>query len=132
MTCRFTELVIDCHDPERLAEFWCAVLDFKVIDRAEGQVEIASWEPTVEAVRARQAPPTIVFIRVPEGKTAKNRLHLDVSPIDAGTEAEATRLMALGATKVDVGQGFARSWIVMADPEGNEFDVVRSLAPTAK
>ncbi|MGW4996589.1 VOC family protein [Streptomyces hydrogenans] len=130
MTSRFTELVIDCHDPERLADFWCAVLDFKVIDRADGQVEIASWEPTVAAVRARQTPPTITFIRVPEGKTVKNRLHLDVTPIDTSTEAEATRLTALGATRVDVGQGPARSWIVMADPEGNEFDVVRSLAPT--
>ncbi|GHG09064.1 VOC family protein [Streptomyces filamentosus] len=129
MTSRFTELVVDCHDPERLAAFWCAALGFEVIDRAEGQVEIASWEPTVEAVRAGQMPPTLVFIRVPEGKTAKNRLHLDVSPVDTDTETEAARLLALGATRVDVGQGPGRSWIVMADPEGNEFDVVRSLAP---
>ncbi|MEV6198964.1 VOC family protein [Streptomyces sp. NPDC051771] len=132
MTSRFTELVVDCHDPERLADFWCAVLDFKVIDRAEGQVEIASWEPTAEAVRARQTPPTIVFIRVPERKAGKNRLHLDVSPVDTTTEAEAARLMALGATTVDIGQGPGRGWIVMADPEGNEFDVVRSLAPAVE
>ncbi|MEV0321616.1 VOC family protein [Streptomyces sp. NPDC050658] len=131
MTSRFTELVVDCHDPERLAAFWCAVLDFTVIDRSEGKVEIASWEPTVEAVRAGQMPPTLVFIRVPEGKAVKNRLHLDVSPIDTGTEDEAARLLGLGATRVDVGQGPARSWVVMADPEGNEFDVLRSLAPTA-
>ncbi|MET9356864.1 VOC family protein [Streptomyces sp. NPDC006617] len=131
MTSRFTELVLDCHDPERLAAFWCAVLDFKVIDRGEGKVEIGSWEPTVEGVRARQMPPTLVFIQVPEGKTVKNRLHLDVSPIDSSTEDEASRLLALGATKVDVGQGPGRSWVVMADPEGNEFDVVRSLAPSA-
>ncbi|WP_030755610.1 VOC family protein [Streptomyces griseus] len=129
MTSRFTELVVDCLDPERLAAFWCAVLDFEVLDRGEDQVEIASWEPTVEAIRAGQMPPTLVFIRVPEGKTAKNRLHLDVSPVDSDTEAEAARLLALGATRVDVGQGPGRSWIVMADPEGNEFDVVRSLAP---
>ncbi len=129
MTSRFTELVLDCHDPERLAAFWCAVLDFEVIDQGEGKVEIGSWQPTVEEVRARQMPPTIVFIRVPEGKTVKNRLHLDVSPINANTEDEAARLLALGATRVDVGQGPGRSWVVMADPEGNEFDVVRSLAP---
>ncbi|MFF0747146.1 VOC family protein [Streptomyces sp. NPDC004111] len=129
MTSRFTELVIDCHDPERLAAFWCAVLDFTVLDRGEGRVEIGSWEPTAEAIRAGQMPPTIMFIQVPEGKSLKNRLHLDVSPIDADTHTEAARLISLGATKVDVGQGPARSWVVMADPEGNEFDVLRTLAP---
>lgn len=129
MTSRFTELTIDCRDPERLAAFWCEVLDFKVIDRTEGSVEIGSWVPTIEDVRARQMPTTLVFVQVPEGKTVKNRLHLDVSPIDASTEDEVTRLLALGATRVDVGQGPGRSWTVMADPEGNEFDVLRSLAP---
>ncbi|MFE3515966.1 VOC family protein [Streptomyces sp. NPDC059166] len=129
MTSRFTELTVDCRDPERLAAFWCEVLGFEVIERSEGQVEIGSWVPTVEEVRARQMPPTLVFIRVPEGKAVKNRLHLDVSPIDAGTEEEVARLVALGATRADVGQGPGRSWVVMADPEGNEFDVLRTLAP---
>ncbi|WP_405659840.1 VOC family protein [Streptomyces sp. NBC_01166] len=129
MTSRFTELVFDCHDPQRLAAFWCEVLDFTVLDRSEGKVEIGSWEPTVEAVRGGQMTPTLVFIKVPEGKTVKNRLHLDVSPIDAGTDDEVARLLSLGATTVDVGQGPARNWTVMADPEGNEFDVLRSLAP---
>ncbi|MFE9779383.1 VOC family protein [Streptomyces sp. NPDC005775] len=130
MTSRFAELVIDCHDPERLAAFWCEVLDFKVIERAQGKVEIGSWVPTVEEVRARQMPPTLVFIQVPEGKTVKNRLHLDVSPIDDSTDNEVTRLLGLGAAKVDVGQGSGRRWVVMADPEGNEFDVMRTLAPS--
>ncbi|WP_405965550.1 VOC family protein [Streptomyces sp. NBC_00723] len=130
MTSRFTELVVDCHDPECLAAFWCEVLDFKVIDRSEGKVEIGSWVPTVEEVRARQMPPTLVFIQVPEGKTVKNRLHLDVSPIDGGTDDEVARLLRLGAAKVDVGQGSDRDWVVMADPEGNEFDVLRTLAPS--
>ncbi|MER5487257.1 VOC family protein [Streptomyces sp. NPDC002812] len=129
MTSRFTELSVDCHDPERLAAFWCEVLDYKVIDRGEDMVEIGSWEPTVEGVRAGSMPPTLVFVQVPEGKTLKNRLHLDVSPIDAGTEDEVTRLLGLGATRADVGQGPDRSWVVMADPEGNEFCVLRSLAP---
>ncbi|MFC8534492.1 VOC family protein [Streptomyces sp. NPDC057249] len=129
MTSRFTELSIDCHDPERLAAFWCEVLGFTVIDRTEGQVEIGSWEPAVEEVRARQMPPTVVFLRVPEAKAVKNRLHLDVSPIDCSTEAEVARLLALGATRTDVGQGEGRSWVVMADPEGNEFCVLRTLAP---
>ncbi|MEU7742051.1 VOC family protein [Nonomuraea sp. NPDC049158] len=123
MTSRFTELAVDCHDPERLAAFWCEVLDFK-----EGKVEIGSWEPAVEEVLARQMPPTLLFIQVPEGKTVKNRLHLDVSPIDGSTDDEVTRLLGLGATKKDVGQGPDRSWVVMADPEGNEFCVLRTLA----
>ncbi|MCX4451136.1 VOC family protein [Streptomyces sp. NPDC087866] len=129
MTSRFTELVIDCLDPQRLADFWCEVLDFTVLDRSEDSVEIGSWEPTAEAVRAGQMPPTMFFVRVPEAKTGKNRLHLDVSPVDASTADEVARLLKLGATRVDVGQGPDRSWVVMADPEGNEFDVVRSLAP---
>ncbi|TXS00672.1 VOC family protein [Streptomyces sp. col6] len=129
MTSRFTELVIDCLDPQRLADFWCEVLDFTVLDRSEDSVEIGSWEPTAEAVRAGQMPPTMFFVRVPEAKTGKNRLHLDVSPVDARTADEVTRLLKLGATRMDVGQGPDRSWVVMADPEGNEFDVVRSLAP---
>ncbi|MET8518298.1 VOC family protein [Streptomyces sp. NPDC005077] len=122
MTSRFTELAVDCHDPERLAAFWCEVLDFKVIDRS-------SWVPTVEDVRARQMPPTLLFIQAPEGKTVKNRLHLDVSPIDGSTEDEVTRLLGLGATKTDVGQGSDRNWVVMADPEGNELCVLRTVAP---
>lgn len=130
MTSRFTELTIDCHDPERLAAFWCEVLDFKVIEQQEGKVEIGSWEPTVAQVLARQMPPTLVFIRVPEGKSVKNRLHLDVSPIDGSTDDEVTRLLGLGAVKRDVGQGPDRGWVVMADPEGNEFCVLRTLAAT--
>ncbi|RII13379.1 Glyoxalase-like domain protein [Streptomyces sp. YIM 130001] len=129
MTSRFTELAVDCRDPERLAAFWCEVLGFEVIDRSEGKVEIGSWVPTVEEVRARQMPPTVLFIEVPEGRSVKNRLHLDVSPIDRSTDDEANRLLALGATRADVGQGPDRKWVVMADPEGNEFCVLRSLAP---
>lgn len=129
MTSRFTELTVDCRDPEGLAAFWCEVLDFEVIDRSEGKVEIGSWVPTVEEVRGRQMPPTLLFVRVPEDKAVKNRLHLDVSPIDRGTEDEVSRLLALGATRTDVGQGPARNWVVMADPEGNEFCVLRTLAP---
>jgi hypothetical protein len=128
MSSRFIELVVDCHDPERLAAFWCAVLDFKVIDRDEQMIEIGSWEPTAEQFRERQMPPTMLFIRVPEDKAVqKNRLHVDVSPIDRGRAEEVERLLALGASRVDIGQG-ERSWEVLADPEGNEFCVLRSLS----
>ncbi len=129
MASRFTELTVDCRDPEGLAAFWCEVLGFEVIDRGEGRVEIGSWVPTVEEVRARQMPPTVLFVRVPEAKAVKNRLHLDVSPIDRGTEDEVARLLALGATRTDGGRHQDRNWVVMADPEGNEFCVLRTLAP---
>ena len=126
MTSRFTELIIDCHYPHELAAFWCAVLDYTVIDAEDDIVEISGWQPTAEAVRAGVNAPTLVFIRVPESKAVKNRLHIDVSPIDRSRDEEVERLLALGARHVDIGQG-EQSWVVLADPEGNEFCVLRSL-----
>ena len=70
--------------------------------------------------------PDLLFLKVPEGKVVKNRLHLDLRPGDQA--AEVARLEALGARRVDVGQGEV-SWVVMADPDGNEFDVLRPLTP---
>lgn len=139
MTSRFTELAVDCRDPERLAAFWCAVLGFEVVDRQPGIVEIASWQPTPQLVRERQMPPTILFIEVPEGKKVKNRLHLDISPIDCEQDEEVRRLIGLGARPADVGQPDDCRWQVLQDIEGNEFCVLRSLvkdpedspAPTA-
>jgi hypothetical protein len=127
MTSRFTELVVNCRDPHGLAGFWREVLGYRTLEERDDQVEITAWEPTVEAVRERAMPPTLLFIRVPEDKAGRNRLHLDVSPVDRGQVEEVERLLALGATRVDVGQG-DKPWEVMADPEGNEFCVVRSLA----
>ena len=70
--------------------------------------------------------PDLIFLKVPEGKTVKNRLHLDLRPADQG--AEVARLQALGARQVSIGQGDV-SWVVMADPDGNEFDVLQPLTP---
>jgi predicted enzyme related to lactoylglutathione lyase len=126
MTSRFTELVVDCHEPRRLAEFWSAVLGYTVTDDREDMVEIAAYELTAEGARQAAVPPSLLFIQVPESKTVKNRLHIDVSPIDATQEEEVERLIALGARHVDIGQG-QQSWVVLADPEGNEFCVLRSL-----
>lgn len=128
MTSRFTELVIDCHRPHDLAAFWRAVLDYEAIDTQDDLVHIGGWRPTVEAVRAQVSAPTLLFARVSESKTVKNRLHIDVSPIDGGHDEEVERLLALGARRVDIGQG-EQSWTVLADPEGNEFCVLRSLHP---
>ena len=128
MTSRFTEIVIDCHDPQRLAQFWCQVLGYRVLEDTGNDVEITGWEPSVEAIREKVQPPTLLFTRVPERKTVKNRLHIDVSPIDSTQEDEVARLLALGATHVDIGQG-QQKWVVLADPEGNEFCVLRTLQP---
>ena len=127
MTSRLTEVVVDCHDPARLAEFWCAALGFEVLEARPDLVEIGSWEPSVERVRASQMPPTLLFVRVPEGRSTKNRLHLDLSPADMTQQEEVDRLCGLGARPTDVGQRGDEGWQVLADPEGNEFCVLRSL-----
>lgn len=130
MTSKFTELAIDCADPYRLAEFWCAVLGYEVQDEEEdGVVTIGS--PVVPEGRSRPGPvpPTLTFARVPEGKTIKNRLHLDLNPTDTDQEAEVRRVIDLGARPADVGQTGDESWVTLADPEGNEFCILASRQP---
>jgi hypothetical protein len=130
MGSRLTEVVVDCHDPAALAAFWAAVLEYHVVRTEDGQVEIASWEqePPDLAERVRQAAsvPALVFVKVPEGKAVKNRLHLDLRPVGCSHEAEVERLLGLGARPADVGQGEV-PWAVLADPEGNEFCVLGPL-----
>lgn len=127
MSSRFTEIVIDCHDPRLLAEFWCAVLGYEIIDDTGQEVEIAGWTPSKESTRQQPMPPTLLFVPVPDSKTVKNRLHIDASPFDCERDAEVERLIGLGARRIDIGQG-EQSWVVLADPEGNEFCVLRSLS----
>jgi len=117
MTSRFTELCIDCANPRQLAAFWAEVLDWR-IDPEEGDDE-------VELANPDGSRPTLLFVKVPEGKTVKNRLHIDVNPRDREQADEVERLLGLGATLADVGQGDVH-WVVMADPEGNEFCVLRT------
>ncbi len=130
MVTRLTEIVVDCRDPAALASFWSAVLGYHVVHADNEQVEIAAWEnePADLAQQVRRAPgvPTIVFVVVPEDKTVKNRLHLDVRPVDGPYGDELQRLLDLGATQVDIGQGSVR-WTVLADPEGNEFCLLGPL-----
>ncbi len=113
MANRITALAIDCADPESLAEFWTQVLGWQVSERAEGIVSIGD------------GPFTIDLVAVPEPKQLKNRVHLDVNPTDRDQDAELDRLRSLGATQVDVGQPADASWYVLADPEGNEFCLLR-------
>jgi hypothetical protein len=128
MASKLTELAIDCADPSGLARFWCSVLGYEVQDEADGTVTIGS--PLVPEGRNRPGPvpPTLTFARVPEGRAGKNRLHLDLSPADREQDEEVRRLLGLGARPADVGQGEV-SWVVLADPEGNEFCVLAGRHP---
>ncbi|MFL6140492.1 MAG: VOC family protein [Labedaea sp.] len=129
MASKFTELAIDCADPHGLAGFWCSVLDYEVHgEDDDGTVTIGS--PLVPDGRDRPGPvpPALTFARVPEGKTVKNRLHLDLNPTDREQDEEVRRLLGLGARRADVGQG-DQSWVVLADPEGNEFCVLATRSP---
>jgi predicted enzyme related to lactoylglutathione lyase len=118
MAGRITSLCIDAVDARRVAEFWCQVLDWQVTEEEDGVVRIQ------DGPDARLA---IDFCTVPDGpKTTKNRLHLDLNATDRDQGAELERLLALGATPADVGQGPDVSWVVLADPEGNEFCLLRS------
>ncbi|AXB41325.1 VOC family protein [Amycolatopsis albispora] len=117
MASKFTELAVDCADPRALARFWCAVLDYEVQEEQDEFITIGS--PAVPEGRKRPGPvpPTLTFARVPEGKTVKNRLHIDVNATDREQHEEVQRLLDLGARYADVGQG-DESWVVLTDPEG--------------
>lgn len=127
MTSRFTELAIDCADPHALARFWCAVLGYEVQDEEEdGVVTIGATASADELPGPGPVPPTLTFARVPEGKVGKNRLHLDLSPSDQDQDDEVRRVLGLGARHADVGQTGDEPWVCLADPEGNEFCILRS------
>ena len=108
------QVLIDARDPVALGRWWAEALGWVVVEDDPEEFEI------------RPAPdelPGLLFARVADEKVVKNRLHLDLRPDDQ--EAEVARLVAMGATHVDVGQG-EQTWVVLADPEGNEFCVLRS------
>ena len=128
MTSKFTELAIDCADPSGLARFWCSVLGYKVQDEDDGLVTIGP--PMVPDGKSHHGPvpPVLTFAQVPEGKTVKNRLHLDVSPADRSQDEEITRLIGLGATVFNDNRP-EFSWVTLADPEGNEFDILAGRYP---
>ena len=128
MTSKLTEVAIDCADPAALAQFWCAVLDYVVQGEEDGLVTIGSPQVPEGRGRSGPVPPTLTVARVPEGKTVKNRLHLDVNPTDVEQEEEVRRLLGLGARLADLGQG-DQSWVVMTDPAGNEFCVLATRCP---
>ena len=122
MASRISEICINCADPDTMAKFWSAAIGYPEIERDEMGVAIMG------------APnfASMLFVRTDDvggpPKTGRNRLHIDLSPTDRDQNAEVGRLESLGAERIDIGQG-SPSWVVMADPEGNEFCVLRRRVP---
>ena len=116
MPVRLHHIVVDAHDLPGLARFWTQALGWKVLSERENEIVIGTDE---------NAPAGMCFMPVTEPKTVKNRVHLDLTSSAADRDQEIDRLLALGARRVDIGQTGAETWIVLADPEGNEFCVVR-------
>ncbi len=115
-------ITIDCENPEKLAEFWSAALDWKITEADEIGVVIELLDGSPEVGRI----PDILFLKNPDSKSVKNRLHFDLRPLNQAEEV--ARLESLGATRIEIGQADEpeATWIVMADPEGNEFCVLRA------
>ncbi|GAA3345287.1 VOC family protein [Amorphoplanes nipponensis] len=119
MPSQWEQVVVDAEDPARLARWWAEALGYRIVHEEPDEVEIRRTPDTL---------PGLLFTPVPEAKKGKNRLHLDLRPDDQ--EAEVERLVDMGARPVDIGQHDV-SWVVLADPEGNEFCVLSSRKPPA-
>ena len=118
MSLEWEQTIIDSRDPAALGNWWRDALGWTVVNDDPDEFEI------------RPAPdrlPGLLFVHAGEPKTSKNRLHLDFRPDDR--DAEVERLLKLGATRADIGQG-EQSWVVLADPEGNEFCVLAPRHPS--
>jgi hypothetical protein len=128
MSIRWYAVVVDCRDVAAQSRWWAGALDWRVAYEAANEVVLVppyTLEPT-RVIAPMERGPGLIFVPVPEGKAVKNRLHIDLAPSpETGQEAEVRRLEALGATRADVGQDPDKvSWVVMHDPEGNEFCVL--------
>jgi predicted enzyme related to lactoylglutathione lyase len=118
MVLEWEQMVVEARDPAALGRWWLEALGWVLVNDDPEEFEI---RPTEDRL------PGLLFVSVPEPKTIKNRLHLDFRPDDR--DAEVARMLALGASPADVGQG-EQSWVVLADPEGNEFCVLSSRPRT--
>ncbi|WP_419993954.1 VOC family protein [Streptomyces boninensis] len=116
MPLQLHHIVIDTHDLPRLARFWAEVLRWRILSVREREIVVGPYE---------DAPTGLCFMPVSDPKRVKNRLHLDLTTTAEDRDAEIERVIGLGARRVDVGQTGEESWVVLADPEGNEFCVVR-------
>jgi predicted enzyme related to lactoylglutathione lyase len=121
MSLRIQSLCIDTTEPAALAAFWEQALGWRRTYDEPDEVVLEAPEGS----REEGVVPDLLFLRVPETKAVKNRLHIDLRPEDQA--AEVARLERLGAQRTDVGQSSDVTWIVMADPHGNEFCVLKAL-----
>ncbi|OMH36609.1 VOC family protein [Tersicoccus sp. Bi-70] len=129
MDLRWYSIVIDSRDIAAQARWWAEVLNWQVVfESDEEAVIIPRWsEEEMAATPFDRVGPGLVFVPVPEEKVGKNRLHLDLAPhTSLDRQEQADRLLALGATRADVGQGPDVTWDVFRDPEGNEFCLLSS------
>ncbi|MFB9239860.1 VOC family protein [Plantactinospora siamensis] len=127
MTSRIENVCIDCADTYALAGFWAEVLGYP------RHPEDFPGDPEALLVPPDGVGPVVFFQQVPEGKTVKNRLHFCLQPTDRSRDEEVDRLLALGASMAyDRRRPDGTGWAVLADPEGNEFCVLRSAAERAK
>jgi hypothetical protein len=111
VTSSLAVITIDALNPRVVADFWCAVFGWVVLEEDEGIISIGS---------PNGAAPTVDVCAVPEAKSVKNRVHLDIRADGVTRDAELQRLLDLGATLTDIGQPSDASWTVLSDPEGNE------------
>jgi hypothetical protein len=124
---RWYTTVVDSRDHRAQARWWAAALGWDVAFESDDEAVVIPPWALEESTRLpfERVPPGLVFVPVPEPKQGKNRLHLDLAPhVSDDRDAEIDRLVGLGATRVDVGQGEDVTWTVLADPEGNEFCVL--------
>jgi predicted enzyme related to lactoylglutathione lyase len=119
VTVSLHHIVIDSHDLPAQARFWSQVLGWKILSEREREIVIGTDV---------DAPVGICLMPVSDRKQVKNRLHLDLTPGPDGREAEVERIVALGARRAEIGQTGDESWTVLADPEGNEFCILRPKA----
>lgn len=129
MTIQLACLVFDCSDSLVVGQFWSQALgrpldpdansEFASIGFSERR-NVQGWRPV-----ERQDDPTWIFAHVPEPRTVKNRVHPDL--IASDVESEIARLVQLGASRVDDRDEYGYRWTLMADPEGNEFDLGQAL-----
>jgi predicted enzyme related to lactoylglutathione lyase len=122
MTARISCVCIDAVDPRPVAAFWAAVLGWEVVEDGDEGVSLAG---------PGRDMPTLDVLPVPEAKRVKNRLHLDLRADGTSFESEVQRLESLGAERVDIGQSPDVTWVVFADPEGNEFCLLRRTVQEA-
>jgi Glyoxalase-like domain len=126
MTARVAHTTVDCRDAFALSQWWKGVLDYVDID---GDPNLPGHEECM--IRSRDGSHRLLFIQVPDEKVVKNRVHLDLEPVQGSRDEELARLLEHGATEVadHRGQyGPGTGWVVLADPEGNEFCILRTLA----